>query len=100
VALLAQLFANGVEIDYRRAPAGSGFFSGKTVVFTGTLEKMGRNEAKQAVEEQGGKVGSSVSAKTNYLVIGGSPGSKAKKAEELGVTVLLEAQFLEKIARN
>jgi len=100
VALLAQLFANGVEIDYRRAPAGSGFFSGKTVVFTGTLEKMGRNEAKQAVEEQGGKVGSSVSAKTHFLVIGGSPGSKAKKAEELGVTVLLEAEFLAKIARN
>jgi DNA ligase (NAD+) len=60
---------------------------------------MGRNEAKQAVEEQGGKVGSSVSAKTNFLVVGGKPGSKAKKAEELGVKVLLEAEFLEQIRR-
>jgi len=78
----------------------SGFFSGQTVVFTGTLEKMGRNEAKQVVEEQGGKVGSSVSAKTDFLVVGGSPGSKAKKAEALGVKVLLEAEFLERIGRT
>jgi DNA ligase (NAD+) len=99
-ALLERLFASGVEIDYRRAGGGSGFFGGKTVVFTGTLEGMGRAEAKQAVEEQGGKVGSSVSAKTDFLVVGGKPGSKARKAEELGVKVLLEPEFLEKIARN
>jgi DNA ligase (NAD+) len=99
-ALLERLFENGVEIDYRRASKGGGFFSGKTVVFTGTLEKLGRNEAKQAVEEQGGKVGSSVSAKTDFLVVGGKPGSKAKKAEELGVKVLLEAEFLGKVGRN
>jgi DNA ligase (NAD+) len=99
-ALLARLFRNGVEIDYRRAGSGSGFFSGKTVVFTGTLEQLGRNEAKQAVEEQGGKVGSSVSAKTDFLVVGGKPGSKAKKAEELGVKVLLEPEFLQRIGRT
>jgi len=98
--LLGQLFQKGVEVDYRRAAAGSGFFSGKTVVFTGTLEGMGRSEAKQAVEEQGGKVGSSVSAKTDYLVVGGKPGSKAKKAEELGVKVLLEPEFLGRVGRN
>ena len=98
-ALLARLFANGVVIEYRRASAGTGYFGGKTVVFTGTLEKMGRNEAKQAVEEQGGKVGSSVSAKTDFLVVGGKPGSKAKKAEELGVKVLLEPEFLQRIGR-
>jgi DNA ligase (NAD+) len=99
-ALLERLFAVGVEIDYSRASGGAGFFGGKTVVFTGTLEKMGRAEAKQAVEEQGGKVGSAVSARTDFLVVGGSPGSKARKAEELGVKVLLEPEFLEKIARN
>jgi len=99
-ALLARLFQNGVEIDYRRASTGSGFFSGRTVVFTGTLEQMGRNEAKHAVEEQGGKVGSSVSAKTDFLVVGGKPGSKAKKAEELGVKVLLEPEFLQRVGRT
>ncbi len=98
-ALVERLLANGVEIEYRRATSGGGFFEGKTVVFTGTLEKLGRAEAKQIVEEQGGKVASSVSAKTHYLVVGGSPGSKAKKAEELGVKVLLEPEFLEKIGR-
>jgi len=98
--LLRQLFERGVEVDYQRAPSGSGFFSGKTVVFTGTLEGMGRSEAKQAVEEQGGKVGSSVSAKTDFLVVGGKPGSKAKKAEELGVKVLLEPEFLGRVGRN
>ncbi|MBK7642323.1 MAG: NAD-dependent DNA ligase LigA [Planctomycetes bacterium] len=99
-ALLERLFANGVEIDSRRTSTASGFFSGQTVVFTGTLEKLGRNEAKQIVEDQGGKVASSVSAKTHFLVVGGSPGSKAKKAQELGVKVLLEPEFLEKIGRT
>jgi len=98
--LLEQLFENGVEIDYRRASTGSGFFSGKTVVFTGTLEKLGRAEAKHVVEEQGGRVGSSVSAKTDFLVVGGKPGSKAKQAEELGVKVMLEPEFLERVSRS
>jgi DNA ligase (NAD+) len=96
---IEQLFAGGVEIVYRRPEASGGVFAGDTVVFTGTLEAMGRAEAKQIVEEQGGKVGSSVSAKTTYLVVGGKPGSKAKKAEELGVKVLLEPEFLAKIGR-
>ena len=69
-------------------------------MFTGTLESLGRAEAKQIVEDLGGKVASSVSAKTNFLVIGGKPGSKAKKAEELGVTVLLEPEFLARIGRG
>jgi len=96
---IERLFAGGVEIVYRRPEASGGAFAGETVVFTGTLEAMGRAEAKQIVEEQGGKVGSSVSAKTTYLVVGGKPGSKARKAEELGVKVLLEPEFLAKIGR-
>jgi len=98
--LLDRLFAGGVTITYPEVGASGGVFSGKTVVFTGTLESMGRAEAKSVVENQGGKVASSVSAKTDFLIVGGKAGSKAKKAEELGVKVLLEPEFLERIGRR
>lgn len=96
---IARLLEGGVEITAPAAATGSGYFAGKTVVFTGTLEALGRAEAKQIVEDQGGKVASSVSAKTDFLVVGGKPGSKAKKAEELGVKVLLEPEFLAHVGR-
>ena len=60
---------------------------------------MTRAEAKQQAEAAGGRVASSVSKKTDFLVVGGKPGSKAKKAEELGVEVLLEGQFLKKLGK-
>jgi DNA ligase (NAD+) len=94
LALLERLAEGGVEILATEAAATEGVFAGKTVVFTGTLEGMTRAEAKASVERQGGKVASSVSKNTDYLVVGGKPGSKAKKAEEIGVTVLLEEDFL------
>jgi len=74
------------------ASAG-GAYQDKTVVFTGTLETVTRAEAKKLVERQGGRVASSVSAKTDFLVQGGKPGSKAKAAAELGVAVQCEAEF-------
>lgn len=98
-AFVERLLAGGVEIVERDRSAGGGVFAGKSVVFTGTLESMGRAEGKKVVEDQGGRVASSVSAKTDYLVVGGKPGSKAKKAEELGVKVLLEADFLALLGR-
>ncbi len=67
--------------------------AGKTFVFTGGLERFSREEAKALVLARGGKVSSSVSAKTDYVVVGADPGSKYAKALEMGVTVLDEAAF-------
>jgi len=68
--------------------------AGKTFVVTGTLETMGRNEAKAALQNLGAKVSGSVSKKTDYVVVGENPGSKATKAEGLGVSILDEKAFI------
>lgn len=77
-------------------PAG-GPLAGKTFVLTGTLESLTRQQAKEQIERLGGKVTATVSKKTDYVVAGADPGSKLKKAEELGVTILDETQFFELI---
>lgn len=71
--------------------------SGKTVVFTGTLEQMTRSEAKAKAQSMGAKVAGSVSSKTDYVIIGADAGSKAVKAQELGIKILSEQEFLELI---
>ena len=67
---------------------------GKVIVLTGTLEKMSRLEATDFIKNRGGKVSSSVSKKTDFLVIGDNPGSKVKKAEELGLDIIDEENFI------
>ncbi len=88
--LVAQLEVQDVMA---RAPSGSPV-AGKTVVFTGTLERMTRAEAKTQAEALGAKVAGSVSAKTDYVVAGPGAGSKAKDAERLGVKILDEDAWL------
>ncbi|MCP4573130.1 MAG: NAD-dependent DNA ligase LigA [bacterium] len=102
-ALLEDLRTVGFFLDHEDAPAPvdetrEGWFAGKTVVLTGTLESMGRAEAKGLIEGQGGKITGSVSKRTDAVVAGEKAGSKLAKAEELGVEVLDEAAFLERLA--
>ena len=86
--------------DYESQATGSSPLAGKTIVFTGTLAKMGRNEAKAKAESLGANVGSSVSAKTDFVVVGEDAGSKAAKAKELGVKTLSEDKWLSLIEES
>ncbi|WP_199553544.1 NAD-dependent DNA ligase LigA [Sandaracinobacteroides hominis] len=87
--LLSEVNPAEVRLETRESPV-----SGKTMVFTGTLESMGRDEAKARAEALGAKVSGSVSAKTDILVAGADAGSKRAKAEALGVQVISEADWL------
>ena len=91
--LIDHLAAVGVNMKDERAAPKSSKFAGMTFVFTGTLAKRSREEAEALVTAHGGKAGSSVSKKTNYVVLGADPGSKFDKAKSLGVPILDEAQF-------
>jgi len=91
--------ADLVEVlPFEAADTSSSPVAGKTVVFTGTLEAMGRNEAKARAETLGAKVSGSVSKKTDIVVAGPGAGSKLKKAEEFGVQVMTEQEWLDFIA--
>lgn len=95
VAVVEDLLKQGVHWPaVEEKIVGENPFNGKTVVLTGTLNQMGRSEAKARLQELGAKVSGSVSAKTDFVIAGDAAGSKLTKAQELGVTVLSEEQWL------
>jgi DNA ligase (NAD+) len=96
--LVDKLLAAGVQPYAVEAP-GEGPLTGKTFVFTGTLEAMSRPDAEALVRKLGGKSVSSVSSKTDYVVTGPGAGSKLEKAQKLKVTILDEQQFLDMVPR-
>lgn len=94
VAALNDLLVHVTPTPYERPAAVSSPVTGKTVVFTGKLERVGRSEAKAQAERLGAKVAGSVSAKTDYVIAGADAGSKLANAQKLGVKVLTEDEWL------
>jgi DNA ligase (NAD+) len=92
--IIERLLASGVQPSVEEKRVG-GRFTGKTFVFTGTLTRFTRDDAKKIVELEGGHAAGSVSKKTDYVVAGSEAGSKLDKAVQLGVKVLTEEEFLE-----
>src|SRR5262249_23725537 len=88
--LIERLRKEGLQFEQAQEARKENKLGGKTFVLTGTLEKWSRDEAKALIEQAGGRVNSSVSKKTDYVVAGADPGSKLDKARELGVSVIDE----------
>ncbi|PWK72793.1 NAD-dependent DNA ligase LigA [Aminobacter sp. AP02] len=97
--VLDALLAEVTPLDEERIGDVSSPVSGKTVVFTGSLEKMSRDEAKAMAEKLGAKVAGSVSKKTDLVVAGPGAGSKLKAASDLGIEVISEDQWFERVGR-
>ncbi|MEO1693325.1 MAG: NAD-dependent DNA ligase LigA, partial [Cyanobacteria bacterium J06631_6] len=102
-ALIHQLQTIGFQLEQATETAEDDtdqIFRGKTFVITGTLPTLKRNEAKDLIEQRGGKVTGSISKKTDYLLLGENAGSKLAKAEKIGVTRLSEAELLTLLSTN
>ncbi|KAA5524094.1 MULTISPECIES: NAD-dependent DNA ligase LigA [Haemophilus] len=98
VAVVDDLIAQGVHWETVEVKeASENLFKDKTVVLTGTLTQMGRNEAKVLLQQLGAKVSGSVSSKTDFVIAGDAAGSKLAKAQELNIAVLTEEEFLEQV---
>ncbi|MCP3742520.1 NAD-dependent DNA ligase LigA [Rossellomorea sp. BNER] len=104
ISLMGELKSSGVNLEYKGPKPVSvedtdSYFAGKTVVLTGKLEQLSRNEAKEKIEAFGGKVTGSVSKNTDLLVAGEDAGSKLAKAQDLGIEVWDEEKLLEELNR-
>lgn len=93
IELIDRLTAYGVNMTSAQTVQTGGVLQGKTLVVTGTLVNYSRESIKAVIEENGGKAAGSVSAKTDYVVVGENAGSKAEKAVQLGVQILTEEAF-------
>lgn len=101
VELVEQLLASGIHwpaIEVQEK--GEQVLAGKTLVLTGTLPTLSRDQATEIIEKAGGKVSGSVSKKTSHLVAGDDAGSKLMKAQELGINILTEAELLQLCSRS
>ena len=96
--LIDELKSRGVKTTYEKQKRGN-IFEGMTFVLTGTLPTMKRDEASRLIEENGGKVSSSVSAKTSIVLAGEEAGSKLTKAQSLGIRIIGEDEFLAMLAK-
>jgi DNA ligase (NAD+) len=96
--LIQRLKDEGLKLTEKRAVPEDTLLAGKTFVFTGALERRSRDEGGAEVTRHGGKVTSSVSKLTDYVVVGADPGSKYEKARSLGVTILNEDEFEDLVA--
>ena len=86
------------NINNFKQPKTNSIFSNKNIVFTGTLNKLSREEAKHLAQELGAKIASNVSKNTDYLIIGEKPGSKEKKAKELNIKIITEKEWIKKVS--
>ena len=100
--LIERLKEAGLEMEseIKSAPSLPQTLAGKTFVITGTLPSMERTDAEKLIKSRGGKTASSVSKKTDYVLVGASPGSKLAKAQELGIKVITEDELLKLIQEN
>ena len=98
INLINKLKQNNINTNYIGKEKNiNELFLDKTFVLTGTLEKMSRNEAKDLIETLGGKNTSSVSKKTDVVIVGSNPGSKYQKAKDLGIEIWTEEEFKSKL---
>ena len=97
IAIITKLLKHIKVKDYEQVAILNSFFAEKTIVFTGTLEQLTRAEAKALGTKLGAKVAGSVSNNTDYVIAGTNAGSKLKKAQEFGIEILSEEEFLNKI---
>jgi len=101
LTLIRQMFANGVVVkDEKVQEVSENLFKGKTVVFTGTLQNMTREEAERLIESMGGRASGSVSSKTDFVVAGEEAGSKLDKAKKLHIRILSEDEFMKMIGKH